>query len=65
MTIKADILAALREGQRLTPLTMLIRFHTMAGCQRVNELRREGCPIQSRMIELEGGKRVAEYWMEQ
>ena len=63
-TIKAAILADLQAGNRLTQLTCLIRFKTMAGTQRINELRRAGHPIQSRMVKLEGGKRIAEYYLE-
>ncbi len=61
---KQAILAELQAGRRLTPLTALIRVHTLALSQRIGELRREGWPVQSRMIELEHGKRVAEYWIE-
>ena len=61
-TIKAAILKELQDGHRLTQLTCLISFKTMAGTQRINELRREGYPITSRMIEV-GKKRVAEYSM--
>ena len=64
MSQKSAILAALREGQRLTPLNALIRFHTLALSQRIGEIKRQGWPVQSRMIELEGGKRVAEYWLD-
>jgi hypothetical protein len=63
-TIKAAILADLKAGHRLTQLTCLIRFKTMAGTQRINELRRTTHPeIQQRMIKLDSGKRVAEYWI--
>ena len=62
MTIKTDILKALLEGQRLTQLTMLIRFKTMAGTQRVNELRKLHPQIKERTIKLDSGKRVSEYY---
>ena len=62
MTIKDQILQELIEGKRLTQLTMLIRFKTMAGTQRVNELRREYPEIQARTIVLDSGKRVSEYY---
>ena len=64
MSQKAAILAELQAGHRLTPLTALIRVHTLALSQRIGELKRDGHPIQSRMVELDGGKRVAEYWLD-
>jgi hypothetical protein len=65
MSQKAAILQALQDGQRLTPLNALIRFHCLSLSQRIGELRRDGHPIDSHMITLDAGKRVAEYfWIE-
>jgi len=66
MSQKDAILTALQAGERLTPLKALQRFQCMTLSQRVTELRREGKPINSRMVpNHEGGrKRIAEYWME-
>ncbi len=62
MTQKEAILAGLTRGERLTPLNALIRYHTMALSQRIGELKRDGHPIQSRMVTV-GEKRVAEYYL--
>ena len=63
MTQKSAILEGLRRGEHLTPLNALIRYHTMALSQRIGELKRDGHPIQSRMVTI-GEKRVAEYYIE-
>jgi hypothetical protein len=62
-TVKQSILQALIAGQRLTPLNALIRFHCLSLSQRIGELKREGNPIQSRTVKLDGGKRISEYFM--
>lgn len=64
MTQAQTLLNALRNGERLTMLSALQRYQVMACSQRMTDLRAEGHPIQSRMIELPNGKRVAEYWLE-
>lgn len=63
MDAKAAILQALKDGQRLTVLNMIIRFHVTSGQQRVNELRREGHPIADEWTKLTTGKRIKTYYM--
>ncbi len=58
-----QILRALQRGERLTVLTALTDYGVMALSQRAGELKRMGWPVQSRMIEVPSGKRVAEYWL--
>jgi hypothetical protein len=59
------ILDYLKSGARLTVLEALQRFNCYALSQRIGEMKRSGYPIESRMIEVESGKHVAEYWMKQ
>lgn len=62
-TVSWDILNAMQNGTRLTPLAALQQFNCMSLSQRVGELKRSGWPILSRTISLPSGKRVSEYWM--
>ena len=48
-------------GGSLTPLESLKKFGIMALSQRCGELRREGYPIKSELVEVESHKRVARY----
>ncbi len=64
MSQKNDILAALQQGQHLTPLNALIRVHTMSLSQRIGQLKRAGYPIQTKIVKIGPNKRVAEYWLE-
>lgn len=57
------LLEALKRGERLTVLDALNRFGVMALSQRIGSLKREGHPIESQMIRVPSGKRVACYWM--
>ena len=59
----ADILAYLRTGAKLTPLEALDRFGCFRLGARIWDLKRAGHPIDKRMIEVESGKHVAEYWL--
>lgn len=51
----------LEAGGRLTVAKALAEFGIYALSQRVGELKRDGHPIKSEMIDLPSGKRVAEY----
>lgn len=62
-TQRAAIRDALLAGDRLTPLDALTRFGCLRLGARVYDLKREGWPITSRLVEHEG-KRYAEYRME-
>ena len=63
---KAAILEALKAGQRLSPLNMLIRFKTLAGGQRCNELAKQHPEIQKDWLTVIGDngkkKKVREYY---
>ena len=64
IAVKDEILASLYAGDRLTVLTMLIRFHVTSGQQRVNEWRRAGVPIKDEWTKLSSGKRIKTYFIE-
>ena len=59
----AQILAYLKEGNKLTPIEAL----KLCGCfrlsARIANLRDKGYNIKSELVTLENGKRVAEYEM--
>jgi hypothetical protein len=57
------LLMAMQNGERLTVALALSEFGVYALSQRMGELKRMGWPIRSRMVEVEGGARVAEYSM--
>lgn len=59
-----ELLAALQNGERLTPAIAYEKYHCLSLSQRIGEFKRQGWPILSRMIELATGKRVAQYWIE-
>jgi hypothetical protein len=61
MSQRLEILRALAKGERLTPLRALEQFGCLSLSQRVGELKREGWPIVSEMVDTPSGKRVAEY----
>ena len=58
------ILAALRHGDRLTPLDALNRFQCMRLTSRIYDLRQDGHTIHSRNVKTQSGKTVSEYWMD-
>lgn len=62
-TVSYEILMALKQGQRLTPLLALQRFNCLSLSQRIGELKRQGWPIFTRMVEVNSRKKVAEYSM--
>ena len=61
MTQNDAILAYLRAGHALTPLEALELFGCFRLSGRILELRQAGYPIESRLLTVLGGKRVAEY----
>lgn len=63
-TMEWEILSALQNGERLTPLLALQRYACLSLSQRVSEFKRQGWPILSRMVPLPSGKKCCEYWME-
>lgn len=54
----------LESGRTLTALEALDKYGINRLAARVNELRNAGVAVQSRMVTVASGKRVAEYYME-
>jgi hypothetical protein len=54
----------LESGHALTALEALDKYGINRLAARINELRNAGVPVQSRMVTMASGKRVAEYYME-
>lgn len=63
MSQEKQILRALKRGEKITPLEALKRFGCMRLSGRVYALRRAGYPIATDLIEVHGGKHVAQYSM--
>lgn len=61
---KTMILAHLRLGYPLTVAEALTQYGIYALSQRVGELKRDGYPITSSLIEVKEGCRVAQYRLE-
>jgi hypothetical protein len=53
----------LESGRTLTPMEALEKYGIGRLAARVLELKRRGIGVQSRMVEVKSGKRVAEYSM--
>ncbi len=64
MSQSDEILAALKQGDRLTPLDALTQFNCMRLASRISDLKREGYTIHTRTIKTASGKSVSEYWMD-
>jgi len=62
MSQRQEILRYLAKGHTLTVLEAIERFGCYALSQRCTDLRREGWPIFSEMVEVGNGKRVARYF---
>lgn len=62
-TMAYELLSALKNGERLTPLSALEKFKCFSLSQRMGELRRSGWPIRSEMVTVNSGKKVAMYWL--
>ena len=63
MSQSNEILAALKHGDRLTPLDALNRFGCMRLAASISDLKGKGHTIYTRTIK-DGQKSYAEYWME-
>ena len=63
MSQSKEILAALKHGDRITPIDALTRFQCMRLASRISDLKHEGNTIHSKTIK-NGKKRYSEYWME-
>ena len=55
------ILMALKQGIKLTPLTILKRFGCLRASARIYDLRHQGNAIDMTMVKLANGKHVAQY----
>jgi Helix-turn-helix domain len=62
-TQETHVLAALKQGYRLTPLIALRRFGTLRLGARIYDLKRKGYKIESRLVKV-GEAHVAEYWID-
>ena len=58
-----SILIYLQAGNAITDIEALRLFQCRRLAARILELKRMGHQIQSRMVEVMSGKRVAEYWL--
>ena len=63
MSQATQILDYLKAGNTLTPLRAITLFHCMRLAGRIQELRDAGYRIETEMIELSSGKRIAQYRM--
>ena len=59
-----QILIALLEGDKLTPITMLKRFDSLRASARIYDLRKKGWNVITKIIKTPSGKHVAEYSLE-
>jgi len=57
----AMILNHLSSGRRITAIDALNKFHCFRLAARIADLRNEGWDIRTKMIETQGGSKVAEY----
>jgi len=60
----ALILSALQQGDTLTSLQALDRFKCFRLASRISDLNKQGHNIQKKMIKVDSGKSVAEYYLE-
>lgn len=59
-SVRIQVQRHLAKGLSLTPLSAYRRFRTLSLSQRIGELKREGWPIESKIVNV-GGQRVAQY----
>lgn len=59
----AQILKALKNGEKLTHLDAERRFNCLRLGARIYDLKQKGYPIETEMITVPSGKRVAQYSM--
>ena len=65
MTQNESVLAHLKRGEALTPLTAFQLYGTLALHSRAAELRKRGHIINCKIITMPNGKRVGSYSLEQ
>jgi len=59
---RLEIQRHLAKGHTITPMQAFLKFGCLALSQRCTELRRDGWPVKTRMVNV-NGKRVAQYSM--
>lgn len=59
------ILVALKNGDRITPLSALEKFGCLRLSARIWDLRHEGYPIITKHVTTPQGKSIAEYRLEE
>lgn len=59
----AAILAALKQGSKLTPYSILKRFGCLRASARIYDLRNQGNVIETKLVKLSNGKYVAQYFI--
>jgi len=62
MSQKSEILEHLQKGNTLTHLECEDLFNCSRLAARANDLKKEGEPVESRMITTRTGKHVAQYY---
>lgn len=58
-----QILAWLQEGRTLTPLQALQEFGCLRLGARILDLKKRGYKIESKLVKVNGGARVAQYFL--
>ena len=52
----------LDQGKTLTSMEALTKFKCFRLASRINDLKKAGYPVAKRMIEIDSGKKVAQYF---
>lgn len=52
----------LDQGNTLTSIEALTKFRCFRLASRINDLKKAGYPVDKRMIEIDSGKKVAQYF---
>jgi hypothetical protein len=58
-----EIIAYLKTGKRVTSLEALGLFGSMQFPARIFELKELGHEVESQLVEVSSGKKVAQYWL--
>lgn len=59
-----ELLAAMKQGVRLTIWNAMTAYRCGALHQRMKDLRDMGWPVRRREILTDGGTRIAEFWLD-
>ena len=52
----------LDQGKTLTSMEALTKFRCFRLASRINDLKKAGYPVDKRMVEIDSGKKVAQYF---